>query len=210
MGIHHHFTEDELKLHGFRPGIKKLAVWSAVALISFILSCNLFVVLTSGSQKFFNPNSIPVHPFGLVLTTDQPAGIARRADSAALLLAHGKVERLIVSGSANNGGFNECLEMQNALIARGVSPNFISMDTNGLRTITALESFRSAHPKIPAVTLISEGYHLDRALFLASSMRIKAVGFSSVPGGFREKFLSREIFARCKAVAEVAFRKISG
>ena len=117
---------------------------------------------------------------GLVLGTSrlERGGFANpyflnRIEAAAALYKSGKVKYLIVSGNQSgggraNGGYDEPTDMRDALVAAGVPAKAIYRDYAGFRT---LDSVLRAHEVFgqERVIIVSQHFHLARALFLAKS-----------------------------------------
>ena len=154
--------------------------------IVFCFVTNKAVLCSADGRLFTSTDSIPQEPVGLVLGTSRTMGgylnafFVRRMDAAAALYKAGKVKKLLVSGDNGTKTYDEPTDMRDALIERGVPPNAIVLDYAGFRT---LDSIVRAH-KIFGVehcTIITDDFHLPRALYLASETNLDAVGFQTNP-----------------------------
>jgi len=132
------------------------------------------------ASMFSDPSRLPDVDVALVLGTAPigPEGgpnvyFVRRLDAAATLWKAGKVKYLIVSGSDI-----EPDAMRDGLIARGVPAAVIYRDPAGDRTWDSVLRARDVFGQ-KRLVIISQRFHLSRALFLASHAGIEAWGFEA-------------------------------
>jgi SanA protein len=94
--------------------------------------------------------------------------------------------------------------MRDALVARGVPAKLITQDHAGFRTLDSLVRAREVFG-IEELVVVTDDWHLPRALFLARSAGVDAIGaaFEDVPWKQSAKTRVREWFSRVKAVADV-------
>src|SRR6202034_2604013 len=95
-----------------------------------------------------------------------------RIAAAAALYRSGKVQYLIVSGNQARGGrakggYDEPSDMRDALIASGVPAKRIYRDYAGFRTLDSVLRAKSVFGQ-DRVIVVSQHFHLARALFLAA------------------------------------------
>jgi SanA protein len=169
------------------------------------------VTKSGESMIFTNTESMPKSKVGLLLGTSKYTKggrrnlfFAHRIEAAADLYRTGKIDYLLVSGDNRKVEYNEPKEMRLALIAAGVPDSAIVSDYAGFRTfdsvVRAKEVFGQA-----SITIISQQFHLERALFIAKQWDIPAIGYQAqgVPAGYAIKTEIREYFARIKAILDV-------
>lgn len=129
---------------------------------------------------------------------------AYRIEAAAGLFHAGKVERILVSGASHRGEVDEAQSMQEALVEQGVPEARIVCDRFGYRT---LDSVLRAEPVfgIKAPLIISQRFHVERALYIASKAGIDAIGFAArdVPFAQGRLVRQREAFARMRALLDM-------
>lgn len=127
-----------------------------------------------------------------------------RLDAAASLFRSGKVRGILVSGDNSRKDYDEPTWMKEDLILRGVPSAFITCDFAGFST---LDSIKRAGPVFgqSRVVLVSQRFHLERALFLAKSAGLDASGFvaKDAPVQWQVRVRSREALARVKALVDV-------
>ena len=101
-----------------------------------------------------------------------------RLDAAAELWRAGKVKYLLVSGDNRRADYDEPTAMRAGLVKRGVPIEAIYRDFAGIRTrdsiIRAKEVFGQSR-----LIIVSQRFHLSRALFLARAEEIEAWGFEA-------------------------------
>jgi SanA protein len=170
-------------------------------------------VLAGARGRLHPPASaaMPSMPVALVLGTSprRPDGtpnrhFQRRLDAAAALHAAGKVTTLLVSGARDGAYYDEPREMRAGLVARGVPEAAIVTDENGMRTFDSVVLAKEAF-HIEKCAIISDAWHVPRALFIADRIGLEAVGVRAEPVPLRDslKARSREWLARVLVVLDL-------
>ncbi|MEV6923224.1 ElyC/SanA/YdcF family protein [Dactylosporangium sp. NPDC051485] len=110
---------------------------------------------------------------------DPMSFLRNRLDTAAALVASGKVKALLISGDAHGGSGNEVKAMSAYLAQRGVDPSRLVLDPYGLDTY---DTCRRAHDVygVSRALLVSQDVHLYRAVTLCRGLGVDAWG---VPSG---------------------------
>jgi SanA protein len=118
--------------------------------------------------------------FGAGLRRDgSPSAVLADRVSVAVELYHqGKVSKILMSGSAHYPFYNEPAAMRKHAIQLGVHPDDILIDTGGSRTY---ETCRRAQQifDVKNAMLISQYFHLPRALGICEALGIDAIGVSA-------------------------------
>ena len=175
-----------------------------------------FVAQNGGSQIAAKPEALAQAKAGLVLGTARLLKGGRknlyftyRMQAAAALFASGKVKYLIVSGNQADGGraaggYDEPADMRDALVALGVPAARIYRDSFGFRTLDSVLRAKSIFGQ-ERVILVSQRFHLERALYLAQAHGLQFQGFAArdVPRRWGARVMAREIGARVRAVLDV-------
>lgn len=130
--------------------------------------------------SFGDPARLPQVDVALVLGTSPigPEGgpnvyFVNRLDAAAALWKAGKVKYFIVSGSTD-----EPAAMRAGLVERGVPAAAIHLDPEGFRTWDSVVRARDVFGQ-KRLVIVSQRFHLSRALFLARHLGIEAWGFEA-------------------------------
>jgi SanA protein len=136
------------------------------------------------AKSFTDIGKVPAVNVALVLGTAPigPEGgpnryFVYRLDAAAALYKAGKAKYFIVSGT-REGRYDEPTAMRAGLIERGVPADVIYRDFDGDRTLDSIVRARRIYGQTRLV-IVSQRFHLARALFLALHEGITAWGFEA-------------------------------
>jgi len=188
----------------------RLAAIGAVLCLLAIAGASACVIFSAGGRTYDDPEAMPHRRVGLVLGCPRIVSHGRRnlffgyrIEAAAKLFQAGKVDYLLVSGDNLSDGCTEAADMQQALIAAGVPAGKIYCDFAGLRTLDSVVRAREVFGQSD-LTIISQKFHNERAIFIANRHGLDAIGFNAqMPGGFHGFMsLCREQFARVRAVLD--------
>jgi len=118
--------------------------------------------------------------FGAGLRRDGTAtAILRdRVMTAARLYFAGKVEILLMSGDNSTDAYNEPVAMQAYALGLGVPRQAIVLDYAGNRTYDTCYRAKAIFGVEDAI-LVTQDFHLPRALFLCNALGLEAVGVES-------------------------------
>jgi SanA protein len=133
-----------------------------------------------------------------------------RVATAAELYFTGKIEKLLMSGDNRFHDYNEPAAMQDFAISLGVPKDAIVLDYAGRRTYDTC--YRAKHIfMIDQAILVTQKFHLPRALYLCNQLGIEATGVSSDRREYRKSSLTfwnlRELPATLSALWEVHITK---
>lgn len=135
---------------------------------------------SSAARIVSDPSVLPAGDAGLVLGAAPigPEGgpnryFEYRLDAAALLWRAGKVPLLLLSGAPG-----EPEAMRAGLVARGVPETALRLDDGGLRTRDSLQRARTVFGQTRLI-VVSQRFHLARALFLARADGLDAWGLEA-------------------------------
>ena len=181
---------------------------TALALVT--VACNWWLIEAHHRQIYLELASVPPRDVALVLGTSpgsprhRNAFFEARMNTAGKLWKEGKVRHFLVSGDNGRREYDEPTAMQHALIARGIPPTAITRDYAGFRTLDSMVRARRVFG-LGKVTIVTDDWHLPRALFLADAAGVDAIGVSltQIPWKASAKTRVREWFARLNAVADV-------
>lgn len=122
-----------------------------------------------------------------------------RIEAAVALVKAGKIKYLVISGDNSRKDYNEPELMRQDLIAAGVDSSIIYLDYAGFRTFDSMVRLKEIFSQT-AVTVISQPFHNQRAIYIASREGINAIGFNAtdVDGNVGFKVQAREKLARVK------------
>lgn len=166
--------------------IKRIFIISSVIII--ILSC-LFILIDqyvqrTGSKYVFKPDEAPASNAILVLGAYVfPDGtlsfmLNDRLDQGYELYKQGKAGKILVSGDHGRKGYDEVNTMKKYLVAKGVPPEDVFMDHAGFCTYESVYRARDIF-QVEKVIIVTQGYHLVRAVFIARELGLEACGVAS-------------------------------
>ena len=164
---------------------------------------NAYIVVKGTARTFLNPESVPVVeavivPGASVYRSGKLSPVLRqRMEGAVKYLALHPGAKLVLSGHAIPRGYNETVAMAEYARDHAVGDSAILIDERGRSTYVTLLNFRRASP-IRRILIVSQEYHLPRALYIAQSMGFDASGLvvSEEPGA--GPIPAREYFTRLK------------
>ena len=190
---------------------------AAVAVVVlFVVACNLAVVKTAESRMYTDVSTVPQNRVGLLLGTN-PIGrtgnpntfYVNRIQAALDLYRAGKVERFLISGDNSREEYDEPTWMKEDLMKAGVPDSVIYLDYAGFRTYDSMVRAKEVFG-LNAFTIISQPFHNERAIYLATRKGMDVVGFNAQDTQFRRwkiRMTMREWLARTKAVLDVYTHK---
>ena len=193
------------------PRLSRLACGGAAALFALVGLSNLYVVLSADGSATSEVAEVPhaqvaIVPGALVKPDGEMSSmLADRVSQAAALWHAGKVERILVSGDHGAWAYDEPGTLRRALVAGGVPPRVIFEDHAGFETWATMVRARSIFDVEDAV-VVTQGFHMPRALYLADAAGIDATGLTADlhEWGYQgRKSEVREVLSRVKAIADV-------
>lgn len=122
----------------------------------------------------------------------------------------GKVDRIIISGARRGTEYDETEAMRQALVSRGVPDSLLVLDDEGFRTMASIKRAKEVFGT-DTLTLVSQRFHNERALFMARHNGMDAIAYDAANTSSRKwKIImaGRECLSRVKAVFEVMGDKI--
>lgn len=183
-----------------------------VAIVGYL--CQIAVMSAAKNRMYTDVDKIPFRKFGLLLGTS-PIGrtgrpnqfFNRRIDATVELWKAGKIGHIIISGAHHDEEYNEPEEMRVALTSRGIPDSILTLDGKGYRTILSVTRAKNVFG-VDSMTIISQEFHNERALFLAKHQNIDAIAYNAGNTSSQRwqlRMIIREYLARTKAVMEVMF-----
>lgn len=191
------------------PRLSKLVLGGGVALVLVVALANVYV-LTSGGDSTSEVADVPraevaIVPGALVEPDgDMSAMLAARVEQASRLWHAGKVEKILVSGDHGTWKYDEPDTMRKALVRDGVTAADVFEDHAGFDTWATMVRAKGIFGVRDAV-VVTQGFHMPRALYLADAAGIDATGLTAdlQPWGAQgRKSEVREVLSRVKAIAD--------
>ncbi len=176
-----------------------------------ILSCNYWIIKSTRQQLFSEVNAIKKNDVAILLGASKKSRNGNenlffkyRIAAAAELYKAGKIKHIIVSGDNHKKEYDEATDMRDALMLQGVPDSCITLDYAGFRTLDSMVRCLKVFGQ-KNVTIISQEFHNQRAVFISNYYGMDAVAFNAkdVPNQFSVKTRIREYFAKSKAVLDL-------
>lgn len=186
---------------------KMLPSFFVIMSIGFLIIfvCDYWVISQTQHRLYDNINNLPNKEIGLVLGTrktlqDGQTNIyfSARMETAAKLIKHNKIKKLLLSGARIDDNYDELRDMYGDLLKLGVLPEQMMVDNNGFHTIDSIINAKKIF-KINDFIVISQGFHNQRALFIADYYGLQAIGFNAFSPEWslrRTKVFLREYISR--------------
>lgn len=137
------------------------------------------------------------------------AMLSDRVDTAIDLYKAGKVEKLLVSGDNRFADYDEPGAMMAYAIAQGVPAEDIQPDYGGRRTYDTCYRAKAIF-QVESAILVTQRFHLPRAIFLCEQLGVDAVGVAADRRTYDPRSIayseSREIPALFAALIDVIRR----
>ncbi|WP_339655446.1 ElyC/SanA/YdcF family protein [uncultured Maribacter sp.] len=193
-----------------RKIIKILGTLSLV-LVLVIFASNFVISSTTEDKTFSDVNIVPPNKVGLVLGTSNRIAngssnpyYTYRINATVSLYKAGKIKFILVSGDNGSIYYNEPNTIKKDLIKKGIPEEVIFLDYAGFRTLDSMVRAKFIFG-LDNVTVISQKFHNERAIFIAEQKGLKAIGFNaqdlSTTQGFKVHF--REYLARVKVFIDM-------
>lgn len=145
-----------------------------------------------------------------VWENDQPSPMLKdRLDRSVELFERKAAPYLVMSGDHGQKDYDEVNVMKGFAIKAGVDSNMIYMDHAGFSTYESLYRLKYIF-EAEKVIIVTQKYHLYRALFIANALGLKAVGVAAKEINYSGQSLRdfREILARNKDVLSSIFKPV--
>lgn len=215
--------KDEDRSEGFRSdaseGSKRKGSFALRVILIVVLS--LFAVIFLGSfaiyEYIINTTKGDVHTIAQIEESGErydaivvlgasvyadgtPSDIlADRLEVAVDLYLSGAGETIIVSGDNRSDNYNESDAMKDYCVSLGVPAEKISVDHAGYDTYASMYRAHFVYGADSAI-VVTQAYHLYRALFIANGLGMRSIGVAADKGSYDNQFMYsvREVFAKDK------------
>lgn len=187
-----------------------------MAVLAVVL-CFYVVRWSAADRVYDNVEDVPYNVVALLLGTAPvtPYGTHNyyfdyRIEAAVKLYEAGKVSYFIVSGDNHKEGYDEPQWMRDSLVKYGVPAEIIHFDYAGFRTLDSVVRAKEVFGQ-NSITIVSQKFHNERAVFLAKGYGINAVGYNAQDVERWQKKLeiaiARESLARVKMFIDLLLGK---
>ncbi len=197
--------------------MKKIIKYSLILiiiLITIILSINFYVVLSTKKQIVLlddikNKNDYDcIIVLGAGIWGDKPSPMLQdRLDEAIKLYNEGLAPKIIMTGDHGQKGYDEVNIMKEYAINKGIPSEDIFMDHAGFSTYESIYRAKEIF-KVKKTIIVTQEYHLYRALHIANVLKVDGVGVGADPRKYSGQLYRdlREILARNKDFFQAIFK----
>lgn len=178
--------------------------------IILVFGINFYVKLSTKNQmitldKAKNLNDVDcILILGAGVWGDKPSPMLKdRLDKGIELYKEGVAPKIIMSGDHGREDYDEVNLMKKYAIEEGVPSEDIFMDHAGFSTYDSIYRAKEVF-KVKKMVVVSQKFHLYRALYISKQLDIKAYGVMAEPTKYSGQFYRelREILARDKDFAK--------
>ncbi len=198
-------------------------MFKKILLFFFIISVCLFIglfvinggVVLSTRKQIINQNAITstdnfdcIIVLGAGVWGNEPSPLLRdRLDRGIELYLNGIAPKIIMSGDHGHENYDEVNIMKKYAIARGVPSSDIFMDHAGFSTYDSIYRAQAIF-QARKIIIVSQKYHLYRALYIANSLGVEAYGVAARSNNYSGNTYRemREVLARNKDFAKCIFK----
>lgn len=186
-----------------------LAVLLPLATSYFVMTSTESRIISLDEAAALNADAILVLG-ARVWDNGQPSGILKdRINTGIDLYDAGVSDRLLMSGDHGQDNYDEVNAMKDYAEESGVPAAVIFMDHAGFSTYESVYRARDIF-QIKTVVIVTQKYHLYRALYIARALGLDAYGVSCDTREYNAYLLFdvRETLARCKDVLYSIFQPL--
>ena len=193
--------------------IKPLLVLATSILILLIIA-NVVVFYQSKNYIYSEVSEVPTCYTAIVLGAKVNANgvpsdyLQDRLDLAVELYRDNKITRFLLSGDHGQTSYDEVNNMKAYLLDQGINSADIFLDHAGFDTYNTMVRASKIFQVKDAI-IVTQEFHLPRAVFIARSKGIEAYGIKADKREYRamKTLKIREALAKVKAFAEVVINK---
>lgn len=183
----------------------RLATVVAAALLTFAFACNVAVIRGGRERDSALRDADTIIVLGAGVGPDGVSQVlADRLDTALAVYQAGRAKRFLLTGDGASPFYDETAAMKKYLLARGVPDEAMVLDGGGVDTFSSMSRARQMFGVERAV-VVTQAFHLPRAVWLARTMGIDAAGESADKRPYRGAvwFALRECLSRPKAWVDI-------
>ncbi len=193
----------------------KIAFYSALSLAVIFTALNLFVIIYGNRFVMSQDEAKEIEDIDCIIVLGAAVYedgsmswvLTERVDMGKALYQSGVSPKILLSGDHSRDNYDEVNAMKNHLVDAGIQREVIFTDHAGLDTYDSMYRAKEIF-KAKKVVIVTQKFHLPRAIFIARSLGLEAYGVASDADYryFKPKTEIRECFARAKYVFDAIFK----
>ena len=198
--------------HGKKPSLLKRLIAAVVCVVAafavFSGAVTAYVLFSTRNDVHTIAQIEEQGTRASVFADGTPSDIlADRLEVAADLYLSGAADRIIASGDNGDAHYNESDAMKEYCIKLGVPADAIIVDGAGYDTYASVYRAKYEYG-MESVFVVTQAYHLYRALAIAHGLGMQAEGVAADKGSYDNQmgYSLREVIARDKDFLQTLFR----
>jgi SanA protein len=167
-----------------RPARRTLIVITAALLLPAAAVIPRVYAVIEARHRIYTVKDVPAHRVAIIFGAQVlPDGhlsdmLADRVATGAALYQAGKADVLLMTGDNHVATYNEPEAMRRYALKLGVRDDAIVLDYAGFRTYDSCYRARDIF-QVDSAILVTQRFHLDRALLTCRGLGVKAVGVAA-------------------------------
>ncbi|MBO5913870.1 MAG: YdcF family protein [Clostridia bacterium] len=198
-----------------------IKITALILLVCFLLAvfavalCNIIVIASAKQNVVSFEEAVELGDIDCIIVLGagvKPDGtmsnlLYERTLCGAELYLKNASERLLLSGDHSREDYNEVGAMKEYMVSRGIDKSAVFTDHAGFDTYDTMYRAKEIF-KAKRVIIVTQGFHLSRAVFIAKALGLDAYGVDCDTGRFGRNPMNdlREISARPKYVLDAIFK----
>ena len=188
---------------------------SFLILLTVFIACNLEMIIYGNAYTLSSDEIANVDGFDCIIVLGAAVyddgslsfPLWQRVEASKSLYNNGVSSKILLSGDHSRTNYDEVNAMKSFLVDSGISPEIIFTDHAGLDTYDSMYRAKEIF-KAKRVVIVTQQFHLPRAVFIARCLGLDAYGVAADENGryFNLKTELREHLARPKYIFDAIFK----
>ncbi|MDU5110026.1 MAG: ElyC/SanA/YdcF family protein [Clostridium sp.] len=192
-------------------GKRTMGIFISLFIASLIIVILAISSVNSYKKYIYNIEDIPkgndaIIVLGAGVRSDgTPSDIlSDRLETSIEVYNEGAASALILSGDHGREEYNEVGAMKDYVLSNNIDESTVFMDHAGFSTYDTMYRAKEIF-KVKSAVIVTNEYHLPRALYIARKLGIEAYGVKSDKRGYQlmDSYKKREVLAKLKDFAYV-------
>lgn len=196
-------------------GKRTMGIFISLLIVSLIIVILAISNVNSYKKYIYNIEDIPKGEDAIIVlgagvkNDGTPSDIlADRLETSIEVYNEGAAGALILSGDHGREEYNEVGAMKDYVLKNNIDESIVFMDHAGFSTYDTMYRAKEIF-KVKSAVIVTNEYHLPRALYIARKLGIEAYGVKSDKRGYQlmDSYKKREVLAKLKDFAYVNILK---
>lgn len=196
-------------------GKRTMGIFISLLIVSLIIVILAISNVNSYKKYIYNIEDIPKGEDAIIVlgagvkNDGTPSDIlADRLETSIEVYNEGAAGALILSGDHGREEYNEVGAMKDYVLKNNIDESIVFMDHAGFSTYDTMYRAKEIF-KVKSAVIVTNEYHLSRALYIARKLGIEAYGVKSDKRGYQlmDSYKKREVLAKLKDFAYVNILK---